>query len=113
MIILPFSLICMINTVTGILAVCVPPSTESVGFVGIILDSLRFPESRIAILLLCFIIGSIVTNVSLTLLIAGRIIYITRGVDGFCTSSARKMYRTAISATYVYIYFSAFYLVRE
>ncbi|KAF9254750.1 hypothetical protein L218DRAFT_1042432 [Marasmius fiardii PR-910] len=68
-------------------------------FVAIILYRPDSPPTRVAILLLCFIAGGIVTNVSLTLLIAGRIIYISKGVEGFCTSSAKKKYRTVISAT--------------
>ncbi|KAF9260293.1 hypothetical protein L218DRAFT_1053083 [Marasmius fiardii PR-910] len=68
-------------------------------FVAIILYRPGSPPTRVAILLLCFIAGGIVTNVSLTLLIAGRIIYISKGVEGFCTSSAKKKYRTVISAT--------------
>ncbi|KAG7097995.1 hypothetical protein E1B28_005303 [Marasmius oreades] len=45
-----------------------------------------------------FMVGSIVTNVLLMLLIVGRIIYISQGVQDLTTSSTQKMYQTVISA---------------
>ncbi|KAF9260305.1 hypothetical protein L218DRAFT_946969 [Marasmius fiardii PR-910] len=80
------------------IVVCLSESLGYFSFVAIILDRPGSPPTRVAILLLCFIAGGIVTNVSLTLLIAGRIIYISKGVEGFCASSAKKKYRTVISA---------------
>ncbi|KAG7085335.1 hypothetical protein E1B28_002901 [Marasmius oreades] len=90
-IIAPLIFICVANN--GALSVgffFVPSAIVVVSHTQITMEGIFF---------ISFVMGGILTNVSLTLLIAGRIIYISHGIKNFSTSSAQKMYQTIISAT--------------